>query len=84
MTATGSKTPNDIDDAALAAAAYLCSAVTGATAPPLHVEGMNCIGPTARSQTLSPSKSPLSVSEIAATGPLPLRGTPTMAGRGTP
>ena len=45
---------------------------------------MNCIGPTARSQVVSPSRLPPSVSAIAATGPLPLRGTPRMAGRATP
>ena len=51
---------------------------------PCQVVGMNCIGPTARSQTLSPSNAPSSLSRIAATGPLPFSATPTMAGRGTP
>lgn len=31
-----------------------------------QLEGMNCIGPTARSQTVSPSSTPWSVSGIAA------------------
>ena len=49
-----------------------------------QLEGMNCIGPTARSQTVSLSQRPSSVSRIAATGPTPLRGTPMMSGCETP
>ena len=45
---------------------------------------MNCIGPTARSQTLSPSIRPFSESRMAATGPLPFSAIPMIAGRETP
>src|ERR1044072_6959459 len=42
-----------------------------------QVDGMNCIGPTARSWVVSPSNSPPSVSLIMAK-PLPLRAGPRM------
>ena len=44
-----------------------------------QVLGMNCIGPTARSQTTSPSYRPPSVSGIAANGP-PSSTGPKIAG----
>ncbi len=46
-----------------------------------HVEGRNCSGPTARSNFLSPSRRPLSVSRTAAYRP-PSRRGPMTAGRG--
>ena len=39
---------------------------------------MNCIGPTARSQVVSPSQRPPSVSGMAATSPTPLSTGPRM------
>ena len=39
-------------------------------------EGMNCIGPTARSQVVSPSQRPPSVSGMAATSPTPFELRP--------
>jgi hypothetical protein len=41
-----------------------------------HVDGMNCIGPTARSYTVSPSRAPPSVSRISATFGRPSSGMP--------
>ncbi len=45
---------------------------------------MNCIGPTARSHTVSPSQRPLSESGIAATPGAPFSGNPTISGEETP
>jgi hypothetical protein len=52
---------------------------------PAHsqVEGMNCIGPTARSCVVSPSKAPSSVSLMLAK-PLPFRTGPRIAERVLP
>jgi hypothetical protein len=41
-----------------------------------QVDGMNCIGPTARSNTGSPSSAPPSVSRISETFARPSSGTP--------
>jgi hypothetical protein len=49
-----------------------------------HVEGMNCIGPTARSHVLSPSRDPPSVSAMAAKSLLPSSCGPRMDGRVSP
>src|SRR5450759_5226043 len=49
-------------------------------ATPIHVPGMNCIGPTARSHTGSPSSRPRSVSGIAALPPVPSNTGPRIAG----
>jgi hypothetical protein len=49
-----------------------------------QVEGMNCIGPTARSQRESESYWPPSVSEIRCVPLLPLSGIPKMPGVATP
>src|SRR5205809_168727 len=45
-----------------------------------HVDGITCIGPTARSKTASPSSSPRSVSGTKAVPLLPSRGTPMIGG----
>ena len=49
-----------------------------------QVWGRNCIWPTARSQTLSWSSTPLSLSLIAAKAPAPLSWGPRISGRETP
>src|SRR4051812_1277412 len=48
-----------------------------------QVDGMNCIGPTARSWTVSPSKRPPSVSRIRAV-PAPVSGMPMTGGVESP
>jgi hypothetical protein len=49
-----------------------------------QVEGMNCIGPTARSHTMSPSQRPPSVSWIAALFAAPFSTGPRMVGVTSP
>src|SRR6478735_7187276 len=49
-----------------------------------QVEGMNCIGPTARSHVLSASYWPASLSEISVVPSAPLSGGPKMPGCATP
>ena len=49
-----------------------------------QVSGRNCIWPTARSQTVSRSSVPWSVSAMAANAPSPLSSGPRISGRETP
>jgi hypothetical protein len=51
---------------------------------PRHVAGRNCIGPTARSYSVSPSNRPPSLSRMSANAPVPSRRGPRMGGSATP
>ncbi|MFD2399059.1 hypothetical protein ACFSVJ_22915 [Prauserella oleivorans] len=75
--------------AASAASSMFCGSgplpsLTDLAAQRCHVPGRNCIGPTARSQRVSPSRRPRSVSGIARTPGEPSSGTPMMDVPGSP
>ena len=74
--------------AAIAASSMSCGervpSLSPSTPAAAQVPGMNCIGPTARSQIGSRSSSPASVSRIVAMPGDPSSGRPMTAGRETP
>src|SRR4051812_46130140 len=61
-----------------------CASPSASTPTTDQVEGMNCIGPTARSYFASESYWPASVSAIRDVPFLPVSATPKMPGRATP
>jgi len=56
----------------------LAAVAVAVAATACQLDGMNCIGPTARSYTGSPSRRPSSVSRIRATPGRPSSGMPRM------